>query len=146
MPGFLIRQNQSTHIEERRRPSYLLFKDVLKERDSQLAKENGAVYEKPNDMLQWLIDLVEPHQKTTEDLSELQLLSNLPSVHTTSLTFLNTLFDLAAHPECLPPIRKEIETVMSSNNVVIDRAALRNMRRTDSFFRHLCKYYTSVRV
>jgi len=129
--------NSAKSINSHRRKAQTLLGPVIQRRleEERLAKENGAVYEKPNDMLQWLTDLVEPHHKTTEDLSELQLLSNLASIHTTSLTFLNTLFDLAAHPECLQPIREEIETVISSNNGVIDRAALRNMRKTDSFFK-----------
>ena len=101
-------------------------------------------------MIQWFIDLVEPQHKTTESLSELQLLAILASIHTTSLSFLNTLFDLAAHPECIQPIREEIESVISENNGVLDRATMRKMKKTDSFFKEamrakigLCKFITT---
>ena len=86
-------------------------------------------------MLQWLTDLVEPHHKAVKDLSELQLLAAFVSIHTTTITFLNAILDLAAHQECIQPIRDEIEAVISSNNGVIDRAVLRKMRKTDSFFK-----------
>jgi len=94
-----------------------------------------CVHEKPKVTLQWLTDLVEPHHKTVEDLSELQLLATVASIHTTAVAFLKAILDLAAHQECIQPIRDEIEAVISENNGVIDRAALRNMRKTDSFFK-----------
>ena len=118
--------------------------------EERLAEQNGAIYEKPNDLLQWLTDLVEPRHKNTEDLSELQLFASVASIHTTSLSFLNVLYDLAAHQECVQPIREEIESVISANNGMIDSAALRKMTKTDSFFKestrgqfNLRKYITT---
>jgi len=145
--------NSAKLINSHRKKAQALLGPVIQRRleEERLAKENGAVYEKPEDMLQWLTDLVEPHHKTIKDLSELQLLSNLASIHTTSLTFLNALFDLAAHQECVQPIREEIEALISANNGVIDKAVLRKMRKTDSFFKEsmretlgLRKYITTL--
>jgi len=141
--------NSTKLINSHRKMAQTLLGPIIQRRfeEGRFARENGTIYEKPDDMLQWLIDRVEPHHKNIEDLSELQLLSNLASIHTTSLTFLNALYDLAAHQECVQPIREEIEAVLSANNGVIDRAALRKMRKTDSFFKEstretlgLCKY------
>jgi len=124
-------------INSHRKNARTLLGPVIQRRleEERLAQENGAVYEKPKDMLQWLTDLVEPQHKTVEYLAELQLLVTIASIHTTALTFLNAILDLAAHQECIQPIRDEIEAVISSNNGVIDRAALRKMRKTDSFFK-----------
>ena len=88
-------------------------------------------------MLQWLTDLVEPCHKTTDSLSELQLMTTFVSIQGTSNTFLNTLFDLAAHQECVQPIREEMEAVISASNGVIDRPALRKMKRLTAFSKNL---------
>ena len=144
--------NPTKLISSHRKTAQTLLGPVIQRRfeEERLAKENGTIYKKPDDMLQWLTDLVEPHHKNIEDLSELQLLSNLASIHTTSLSFLNVLYDLAAHQECVQPIREEIESVISANNGMIDSAALRKMTKTDSFFKestrgqfNLRKYITT---
>jgi len=95
-------------------------------------------------MLQWLTDLVEPHHKNIEYLSELQLVAIFVSIGTTSSAFLNALYDLAAHQECIQPIREEIIAVISANDGVLDRAALRNMRKTDSFFKESMRKHTGL--
>ena len=143
--------NPTKLISSHRKTAQTLLGPVIQRRfeEERLAKENGTIYKKPDDMLQWLTERVEPRHKNIEDLSELQLLSNLASIHATSLSFLNALYDLAAHQECVQPIREEIEAVLSANNGVIDRAALRKMTKTDSFFKessrgqlNICKYIT----
>jgi len=60
-------------INSHRKKARTLLGPVIQKRlqEERLAQENGGVYEKPKDMLQWLTDLVEPHHKTAEDLSEL---------------------------------------------------------------------------
>ena len=129
--------NSTKLIKSHRKKAQTLLGPIIQGRleEERLAKEIGSVYKKPNDMLQWLTDLVEPHHKTIEDLSELQLMAILASIHTTSLSFLNALCNLAAHQECVQPIREEMEAVISANNGVVDRSALRKMTKTDSFFK-----------
>ncbi|PUU81494.1 cytochrome P450 [Tuber borchii] len=138
--------NSTKLISSHRRKAQTLLGPIIQRRfeEERLAEENGTIYEKPDDMLQWFIDRVEPRHKNTEDLSELQLLSGLASVHATSLSFTNALYDLAAHQECVQPIREEIEAVISENNGVIDRAALRKMRKTDSFFKESARGQLNV--
>jgi len=129
--------NSAKLIDSHRKKAETLLGPIIQRRleEERLAQENGAVYNKPKDMLQWLTDLVKPHHRNVRDLSELQLFAALASTHTTALTFLNSLLDLAAHQECVQPIREEIEAVISANNGVMDRAALRKMKKTDSFFK-----------
>ena len=124
-------------INSYRKRAEILLAPTIQSRleEERLVEKNGAVYEKPNDMLQWLTDLVEPRHKTTDSLSELQLMTTFVSIQGTSNTFLNALFDLAAHQECIQPIREEMEAAISANNGMIDRAVLRKMRKTDSFFK-----------
>ena len=139
--------NSTKLISSHRKKAQTLLGPIIQRRfeEERLAKENGSVYKKPNDMLQWLADLVKPRHKTIEDLSELQLIAILASIHTTSLSFLNALYDLAARQECVQPIREEMEAVISANNGVIDRAALRKIRKTDSFFKESMRRTLGVR-
>ncbi|PUU81492.1 cytochrome P450 [Tuber borchii] len=125
--------NSTKLIKSNRKKAQTLLGPIIQRRleEERLAKEIGSVYKKPNDMLQWLTDLIEPRHKTIEDLSELQLLAILASIHT-SLSFLNALCNLAANQECVQPIREEIEAVISANNGVVDsRKILKSVTLSD---------------
>ena len=139
--------NSTKLISSHRKKAPTLLGPIIQRRfeEERLAEENRTVYEKPDDMLQWLTDLVKPRHKTVEDLSELQLIAILASIYTTSNSFLNALYDLAAHQECVQPIREEIEAVISVNNRVIDRAALCKMRKADSFFKESMRRTLGIR-
>jgi len=139
--------NSTKLINSHRNKAQTLLGPIIQRRleEERLAEENGTVYKKSNDMLQWLTDLVKPRHKTIEDLSELQLVAILASIHTTSNSFLNALYDLAAHQEFVQPIREEIGAVISANNGVIDRAALRKMRKTVSFFEESMRRTLGIR-
>jgi len=140
-------------ITSHRKKAEILLAPTIQGRleNERLAEKNGTDYEKPNDMLQWLREIVVPQHRNLEHLSELQLQVSLATIHSTCNAFLGALLDLAAHPECIQPIREEIEAVIAENNGVIDRTVLRNMKKTDSFFKesmrtspHLRKYITTL--
>jgi len=139
--------NSTKLISSHRKMAQILLGPIIQRRfeEERLAEENGTIYRKPDDMLQWLTERVQPRHKNIEDLSELQLLSNLASINATSLSFINALYDLAVHQECVQPIREEIEAVISENNGMIDRAALRKMRKTDSFFKESARGQLNIR-
>jgi len=152
-PFYAWMYNSTELISTHRKKAEILLGPTIQSRleGERLAEKNGAVYEKPNDMLQWLTDQVEPCHKTIESLSELQLQTGLATIHSTCNSFVTALLDLAAHQECIQPIREEIEAAITENNGVIDRTALRKMKKTDSFFKesmrlspHLCKYITTL--
>ena len=52
----------------------------------------------------------------------------------------HTLYDLAAHPECLQPLRTEIETVLASEGWT--NAGLNKMRKLDSFLKESHRWNT----
>ncbi|CUS13129.1 unnamed protein product [Tuber aestivum] len=136
-PLFAYIFNSIGEIRSHKEKAQALLDPIFQSRleEERLAEKNGTVYQKPNDMLQWLTDRVDPPYKSVESLSELQLLIILSSIHTMSLALLNTIFDLAEHQECVQQIREEIEAVLSANNGVLDSAALRKMKKTDSFLK-----------
>ncbi|PWW77974.1 cytochrome P450 [Tuber magnatum] len=136
-PLYSYTRNLVKDINWHKRKARSLLDPIIHKRleEESLAEENGAVYRKHNDVLQWFTDHVMPEHRTVEALTEMQLHLSMASVHTTTLYFLNAILDLAEHQECIQPIREEMEAVISANGGALDRTALRKMRKTDSFFR-----------
>ncbi|KAG0136196.1 cytochrome P450 [Tuber indicum] len=136
-PFYAYMWNSSKTIKSHKMKAQTLLAPTIQKRfeEKRLAEENGAVYQGPNDFLQWLIDRVEPHHKTVDALSELQLLIGLASVFATAGTLVGMIFDLAEYRECIQPMREEMEAAISENSGVLDRGVLRMMRKTDSFLR-----------
>ncbi|KAJ0366828.1 hypothetical protein COL26b_011496 [Colletotrichum chrysophilum] len=65
------------------------------------------------------------------DASAVQLLFSMAAMHTTTDLLTQVILDLAAHPEMLDPLRKEIETVLSEEGGWT-KAALHRMKLLDS--------------
>ncbi|PWW79527.1 cytochrome P450 [Tuber magnatum] len=136
-PLYVFMRGSAKDLAGDRKKAESLLAPIIRKRleEERLAEKNGTVIRKHNDMLEWLSDRVHPQDKNLEVLSELQLILSLASIHSTSLSFFNAILDLAEHQEYIQPIREEIEAIISANNGVLDRAALRKMRKTDSFFK-----------
>ncbi|CAZ82274.1 unnamed protein product [Tuber melanosporum] len=136
-PFYAYMWNSAKTIKSHKRKAQTLLAPTIQKRfkEQRLAEENGTVYQGPNDLLQWLIDRVEPHHKTVDALSELQLLIGLASVFATAGTLVGMIFDLAEYRDCIQPMREEMEAAISENSGALDRGVLRKMRKTDSFLR-----------
>lgn len=87
--------------------------------------------DKPHDSLQWIIDAA-PNEKERrpERLVYRVLHINVAAVHTTSVTFLNCIFDLATHPEIHDELRQEVEEVIQEKGWT--KQALNELRKIDS--------------
>lgn len=56
-------------------------------------------------------------------------------IHTTSSVLTQTLFELSAHPEYIPELRKEVLDTLAKFEGVLSKAALWDMYKLDSFIR-----------
>ncbi|KAF6807701.1 cytochrome p450 monooxygenase [Colletotrichum musicola] len=65
------------------------------------------------------------------DASAVQLLFSMAAMHTTTDLLTQVILDLAAHPEMIEPLRKEIETVLAEEGGWT-KAALHKMKLMDS--------------
>ncbi|TEB19829.1 cytochrome P450 [Coprinellus micaceus] len=88
---------------------------------------------KPNDLITWLIDNASPEDLNLDVINAKVMLINFASIHTTSLTSTNTLFDLAARPEYIAPLRAEIEEVVAAHGWTKD--AMARLVKLDSFMK-----------
>ncbi|KAK4032898.1 hypothetical protein C8A01DRAFT_40658 [Parachaetomium inaequale] len=98
--------------------------------------------EKPDDMLQWVMDGQEKFkQYTTEELARMQLGISFAAIHTTTLTTTNVFYNLAAYPQYIPELRDEIRTVLAEHNGVFTSSALQAMKKVDSFLKETMRLH-----
>jgi len=112
------------------------LKPILEERIQMHNKYGKDWPEKPNDYLSWLLD--DPHAQDWQrfsmpDLSMRMLHANFASIHTTSSTFTHILYQLAAHPDLLQPLRAEVEENVQKYGWT--KVAMKEMHFMDSFMK-----------
>ncbi|KAJ5104629.1 hypothetical protein NUU61_001976 [Penicillium alfredii] len=113
-----------------------LFIPMIRERR---AAEQAAdpAYVKPDDFLQWMMDMAEEGQDQDPELlaHHMLLLMSLAVVHTSSMALCHALYDLILMPEYLDPLREEIRRTLSDGWENATQTSLVAQRRLDSFLR-----------
>ena len=71
-----------------------------------------AGYERPRDLLQYMIEGAEGDDRQPERLAHLQLMVNLAGIHTTSMAITHAIHDLCEHEGNVKVLREEIEGVL----------------------------------
>jgi len=103
-------------------------------------EEDGPDYEgKPNDLLSWLMDEASGEDRSVHDLVLRILTVNFAAIHTSSMSFTNALFRLAANPEFLIPMREEVEKIVEEEGWT--KQAMQKMRLVDSFLKESQRFY-----
>lgn len=93
-----------------------------------LAAEQGVEYDRPQDMLQRMLDNAEGYGFVDlEDICGHLILLILASMHTTLEAGMNVLFYLAAFPDTLQPLYEEVEALLDEQ--VNDREGQRQSHR-----------------
>ncbi|KAL3495013.1 cytochrome P450 [Aspergillus germanicus] len=101
------------------------------------ARSTKGADELPEDMLTWLVNkAARDGINGTREISLIQLGLFFVASHTTGITLTNIFYDLAAHPECIAPLREEIRAVQAEcENGVLTHATLQRLKRLDSFMK-----------
>ncbi|KAJ6631929.1 cytochrome P450, partial [Mycena sp. CBHHK59/15] len=100
----------------------------------EMFQEHGSDWpNKPNDLVSWLIDMAEPKQRNVRAIIQRVLVVVMAAIHTSSITFVQALLDLAAYPSYIEPLRDEVESVIKGEGWT--KAALGDMHKIDSFLR-----------
>ncbi|KAI0195209.1 cytochrome P450 [Xylaria flabelliformis] len=68
-----------------------------------------TVAEEDDTLLNWMLDRGDEKETRYEEMAARQVLLSLASIHTTSMTVSNILYDLCEHPEWFSVLRAEIE-------------------------------------
>ena len=85
---------------------------------------------KAADALDWFEELSQSHNLAF-DFSRGQVGLALAAIHTTSNLFTNIMYDLAAHPEYIQPLRDEIRTVTAEDGI-LKKTSLLKFKLMDS--------------
>ncbi|KAJ7036533.1 cytochrome P450 [Mycena alexandri] len=88
---------------------------------------------KPNDLISWLMDSAQGEELTLNALVQRVIFVNFAAIRTSTDTFVHLLFDLAAEPSFVQPLREEVETIVNEEGWT--RASVGKMFKIDSFLR-----------
>ncbi len=106
---------------------------IVEQRRAEQAEKNPD-YQKPNDMLQWMMDAANENDGQAHKLAHRQLLLSLVSIHTTTMTAAHGFFDMCARPEYFEPLRQEAFAVLEEDGGW-QKSTLNKMRKLDSFLK-----------
>lgn len=127
-----VRRIQTDHEE-----AYQMLRPVLEARERAEAELRDE-HKKPNDMLEWVRTRATKNNDKSVDYREqanIQLLTATAAIHTTRLATLHVLFDLAARPEYIDPLREELQEVLAETNGVLTKQTLTHLKKLDSFMK-----------
>jgi len=101
------------------------------------AVQSGEKWEdKPNDLMMWLIDEAVEHGYSTENTILYLLNVEFIALHTTSMSFTQALYHLAADPSLATPLREEVEMVLEEEHGdLTSKTAISKLNKMDSFLR-----------
>ncbi|KAF8665622.1 hypothetical protein AX16_000077 [Volvariella volvacea WC 439] len=93
-------------------------------------KETGGD-SSPNNLITWLLQVAPEERRTVREMTLRILIMNFAAIHTTTMGFTHLLYDLAAFPEYVEPLREEAERVIKQHGWT--RAAMSELSKIDSF-------------
>lgn len=95
--------------------------------------------QKPDDCIQWVLDVTPLEKRNSQMLVYRMLFINIAAVHTSSVTFLDCLYELAAHTEIHEELREEILKVFDQEDGWT-KQGLTHLHKMDSFMREVVRF------
>ncbi|KAI0325905.1 cytochrome P450 [Cubamyces sp. BRFM 1775] len=114
-----------------------ILKPIIDERRAIMALADVNWENKPNDLLQWILDIAVPRKETDADVVARVMGINAASVLTSTTVATIALFTLAQNPEFVEPLRTEIESAIKTDGWTKD--AFDRMWKLDSFLKELMR-------
>ncbi|KAF9225192.1 cytochrome P450 [Gyrodon lividus] len=106
---------------------------IIEERWKHMDEYGKTWADKPNDFLSWLMDEAKGSERSVKELTLRILAVNFAAIHTSSNSFTQALYHLAANPQYMQPLREEVESIVAREGW--SKAALVKMRKIDSFLK-----------
>ncbi|KAK2025270.1 cytochrome P450 [Colletotrichum zoysiae] len=139
-PFLAARRPEVKKVQHRIAEADEFLKPVIEARRKR-ATENPD-YQKPDDMLQWMMDLQHKYgQKKDKELARYQLAVSAAAIHTTTAMITNALYTLAAIPEFVSVLREDVQEALAKSNGVFTSSAMQNMKKMDSFLKECLRCY-----
>ncbi|KAF8324738.1 cytochrome P450 [Amanita rubescens] len=96
------------------------------------------IFPKLNDALTWLVEVLDGKECTVREITAWILEINFVSIHTSTITMTHSLYDLAARPEYVHPLREEIEAIVEKEGSVA------KMTKLDGFVKETMRLASSA--
>lgn len=103
-------------------------------RENEAAK--GETYEKPADVIQWMMDLTNETESPPDNLATRYVYTIIGSMHTVTSATKDTLYDICARPEYVQPLREELEHVLQEDEGW-KKGTASKMRKLDSIMKEV---------
>ncbi|KAI0828877.1 cytochrome P450 [Trametes gibbosa] len=114
------------------------LKPTIDARREMMEKYGDDWSDKPNDLLQWIMDVARTRNFTDEAISRRVMIVCFAAIHTSSNSVTHALYHLAEHPEILQPLREEMEPILKEEGWT--KSAMGKMWKLDSFLRESQRY------
>ncbi|KAI0654468.1 cytochrome P450 [Cubamyces menziesii] len=116
------------------------LKPVIEERRREMAHYGEDWVDKPNDMLQWIIEEAgdDESRRSTEAIIRRLFVLNFAAIHTSALGITQAVYHLAEHPEWQDELREEVDRVVAEDGWTFE--AMAKMWKVDSFMRETMRY------
>ncbi|KAH7357485.1 cytochrome P450 [Pyrenochaeta sp. MPI-SDFR-AT-0127] len=107
-----------------------LLEPLIEERLSQMEDPS---FKRPVDMLQFFLENLT--KKDAHYQARLHTAINVAAIHTTSMILTHVLYDLAAYPHHIQPLREEALEALQNSGGIVDKNFLSRLKKMDSFLR-----------
>jgi len=87
-----------------------------------------------DNLLSWMMECAEGDEGEPAHLAHLEIVISLASIHTSQMNAVHVLYDLAAHPEYVEPLREEI-TAVAQEDGGWQKPSFSKLRKLDSFMK-----------
>jgi cytochrome P450 len=106
------------------------------------ARRLGDKYEKPDDVLQWVMDKSETRGQgqDLQKIAKAQLALSFAAIHTTTHTASHGFYNIATMPEVQDELRQEVVQVLAQSGGEYTSLALQKMKKLDSFLRETMRF------
>jgi len=92
-------------------------------------------FERPDDMIQWAIENAKERADDILHQADTHLNVSLAAIHTTTMNASHVLYDIAARPEYIAPLREELERVLREDNGKLIKTSMTKLRKLDSIIK-----------
>ncbi|KAI0772764.1 cytochrome P450 [Trametes elegans] len=129
------RYNAKTHSLQR---AIVILNPIIDKRRRCMEKYGDEWAGKPEDMLQWFIDVAVRKGYTNEQIVQRVFVTEFASIHVSSLTTVHELYALAERPDYQTILREEIEPIVEEEGWT--KASVAKMWRLDSIMKESQRY------
>ncbi|GJE97795.1 cytochrome P450 [Phanerochaete sordida] len=131
MRGFVARK--VTVMDQRIQLCLEYLQATIDDRKAMMARFGKDWTDKPNDMIQWVIDETMARKRGDDEIARLVLFINGSAIATTAHHLIEAVYDICVRPDLADMLREEVEAAVAEDGWT--RAAMAKMRKLDSFLR-----------